>query len=642
MRIAPYGTWSSPVTTTLVAGQTVSLGGLSADGDTLLWLEQRPVENGRTVLVSRTADGRICDLTPEPFDVATRVHEYGGGAYHARAGRVVFADKRAGSVYVLDADTSARLVACIPGCRYADFLIAQDGESAVAVREDARNRKPNDPENTIVRLDLAGSADPAANEGVVLVRGADFVSNPRLSANGALLAWLEWDHPDMPWDATRLRCAALGAGGAPGEARLIAGGAGRSIVQPEWDGDALVFSTDETGWWNLVRADAGADAGGGVEALCPMAAEIGGPAWTFGRRHHGRMPDGRIVALVTSEGSSRAVLIDGGHATTLAVGPVAECPVAVGSQLACLLAPAGAPHSIALVGPDGRGPPETIRQSAPPVLAPGDVSVPQPLSFPAGDGATAHAWWYPPANASHRAPDGDRPPLVVMSHGGPTGMASDAFSPRVQWWTSRGFAVVDVNYGGSTGFGRTYRRRLEGLWGVVDVADCIDAARHLVGAGQVDPRRIVIRGGSAGGLTTLLCLAASDLFAAGASLYGVTDLALLAGETHKFEARYLDRLVAPLEGRASLYEERSPIAQVDRIDCPVIFFQGLEDKVVPPNQARLMAASLARRGLEAPLHEFPGEGHGFRRQDTIHRVLELELAFYADVFGRAVGAEAAV
>ena len=635
MRVAPYGTWSSPVTMGLVAGQTVSLGSLVADADTLFWLEQRPSEKGRTVVVCRAPDGSVADITPPPLDVATRVHEYGGGAYHACDGRVVFSDRRDGAVLVLEAGAAPRRITSVPGCRYADFRIAPDGRSAIAVREDARHRPANDPENTIVRLDLADAADAAANEGVVLVRGADFVSNPRLSADGTALAWLEWDHPDMPWDATRLRRAALGADGMILDARTVAGGAGISIVQPEWDGDAILYATDATGWWNLARADAA----GGTEALCPMAAEIGGPAWAFGRRYHDRMPDGRIVAAVTAEGSSSTVLIDRDGATTLAIGPVAECPVVVGSRLACLLAPPEAPPSIALVGLDGRGPVEIVRRSAPASLVPDDVSLPRPLAFPADDGATGHAWWYPPTNASHRAPEGDRPPLVVISHGGPTGMASDAFSPRVQWWTSRGFAVVDVNYGGSTGFGRDYRRRLEGRWGVVDVADCIAAVRHLVETDCVDRRRIVIRGGSAGGLTTLLCLASSDLFAAGASLYGVTDLTLLAGETHKFEARYLDRLVAPLEGHRSLYEERSPIAQVDRIGCPVIFFQGLDDKVVPPNQARTMAASLARRGLAAPLHEFAGEGHGFRRQDTIRRVLALELAFYAEILGLEIAAD---
>ncbi len=635
MRIALYGTWASPVTVDLVAGRTVSLGSLTADGAVLFWLEQRPNENGRTVLVSRTADGSVADVTPPPFDVASRVHEYGGGAYHARGGRVVFSDKREGAVYVLEAAAAPRRIAAVPGCRYADFRIAPDGRSAVAVREDARGRPPSDPENTVVRLDLEIAIDAAANEGVVLVRGPDFVSNPRLSPDGALLAWLEWDHPDMPWDQTRLRRGSLLADGTIADARTVAGGDGCSIVQPEWDGDALVFSTDETGWWNIRRVDAA----GRTDALCPMAAEIGGPAWAFGRRYHDRLPDGRIVAVVNAEGSSRAVLIDRGGATALALDPVAECPVVVGSRLACLLAPPDGSPSIALVGLDGSGPVETVRRGAPAVLGPDDVSRPRPFAFPTDDGASGHAWWYPPASASHRAPEGDRPPLVVISHGGPTGMASDAFSPRVQWWTSRGFAVADVNYGGSTGFGRAYRRRLEGRWGVVDVADCIAAVRHLIETDRVDRRRIVIRGGSAGGLTTLLCLASSDLFAAGASLYGVTDLALLAGETHKFEARYLDRLVAPFEGHRRLYEERSPIAKVEQIGCPVIFFQGLEDKVVPPNQARSMAARLAGRGVAAPLHEFAGEGHGFRRQDTIRRVLALELAFYADVLGLDIPAE---
>ncbi len=633
MRIAPYGTWSSPVTDTLVAGATVTLSGLSADADHLLWLEQRPAEGGRTVLVTRRPDGAVLDLTPPPFDVATRVHEYGGGAYHARAGRIVFSDKSEGAVFVLDPGVAPRCIAAVPGCRYADFRIAPDGDTAVAVREDARGRRPTDPENTIVRLDLAGGIACSANDGVVLVRGPDFVSNPRLSADGAALAWLEWDHPDMPWDATRLRRGrVLPDGDGLRETTTVAGGPGCSIVQPEWRDRALVFSSDETGWWNLVEA-----APDGTRRLWPIEAEIGGPSWVFGRRWHDVLPDGRILAAVSRDGTTRAVVIEEGRATALPVGPVAECPVPLGGALsgsiACLLAAPEAPPAIALSAPAADATPRTIRASTPATLSPGDVSVAEAIAFPAADGATGHAWWYAPRNRTHRAPDGEKPPLLVLSHGGPTSMVSDQYSPRVQWWTSRGFGVVDVNYGGSTGFGRAYRTRLEGRWGLVDVADCIEAARFLVESGRVDPARIAIRGGSAGGFTTLAALASSDLFAAGASLYGVTDLALLAGETHKFESRYLDRLIAPFAGNEALYAERSPITHADRIACPVIFFQGLDDKVVPPNQARAMAASLAARGLAAPLHEFAEEGHGFRREETIRRVLTLELDFYREVFG---------
>ena len=643
-RIAPYGTWRSPVTADLVAGRTIGLSSLSADGGDLYWLEQRPSENGRTVLVRRRADGDAADLTPPPLDVASRVHEYGGGAYHARDGRVVFSDKRDGAVRLLDGDGTIRVVTAVEGCRYADFRLAPDGRSAVAVREDARDRPANHPENTIVRLDLDRAVDPAANAGTVLVRGPDFVAAPRLAPEGAALLWLEWDQPDMPWDATRLCVARLDADGTPVEVRRIAGGPATSIVQPEWEADgAVLYASDRTGWWNLERVTPG----GAAVAICPMEAEIGGPAWVFGRHHHHALPDGTIVAAIVRDGRVRAAAIEAGRARDLAWPPVAECPVTLadpsgGFRLAAIATPPDAPPQIVL-GPversgaaGGPGAPpalRSLRAASPPALSAADISVAETLSFPTEDGGTGHAFWYPPANATTTGPADEKPPLIVISHGGPTSMSTDALSSRVQWWTSRGFGVVDVNYGGSTGFGRAYRRRLDGQWGVVDVADCIAAARHLVATGRVDPRRIAIRGGSAGGFTTLAALVASDVFAAGASHYGVADLTLLAGDTHKFEARYLDRLVGPLPDAEALYRARSPITHADRLSCPVIFFQGLDDKVVPPNQARAMAAALASRGVEAPVHEFAGEGHGFRREDTIRRVLALELAFYGAVFG---------
>ncbi len=643
--IAPFGTWESPVTVEQVAGQTVGLGSLVVDGDALLWLELRPAERGRTVLVRRGAVGAVVDLTPAPFDVASRVHEYGGGAFVAQGGRVVFSHKADGSVWVIEPGGAPRAVSRVAGCRFADFSLLPGGRWAACVRED--HRGDGEAEAALVALDLGAGVEAEAQEGVVLVRGADFLSSPRPSPDGTRLAWIEWDHPDMPWDAARL-CVApleLGAGtGAAGDVPRVGeavrplGDGREAAVQPGWSPDGVLHAcSDRSGWWNLYRAGPG-----GVEAVCPMAAEVGAPHWVFGQASYrfvgedapgGAGPAGwGIVASVISEGSARPARIVDGRAEPLDVrgdaggARVGGCPWPVAGRWAWMRAERDRPSAVMLGG-------EVVRASGAPALEAGDVSLAEAVTFPVEGGGVAHALFYPPANARFAGPEAERPPLIVVSHGGPTSMSTDAFSIRVQWWTSRGFAVADVNYGGSTGFGRAYRQRLDGQWGVVDVADCIAAARHLAASGRVDGARMAIRGGSAGGFTTLAALAGSDVFRAGASHYGVADLRLLAGDTHKFESRYLDGLIGRLPEDGAVYDARSPISHVERLSCPVIFFQGLDDKVVPPNQARAMAGAMRARGVAAALYEFAGEAHGFRQAGTIRRVLELELDFYGQVFG---------
>ena len=652
--IAPFGTWASPVTVEQVAGQTVGLSGLSADGDALAWLELRPAERGRTVLMARSAGGVVEELTPAPFDVASRVHEYGGGAYAMQGGRVVFSDKADGAVWLIEPGQAPRPVSRTAGCRFADFafLPGSGGRWVACVREDHRGRQANDPEAALVALDLAVGGDAGAQDGVVLVRGADFLSSPRPSLDGARLAWIEWDHPDMPWDAARLCVAALETGpdGVPrvGEAVRPLGGGREAAVQPAWSPEGVLHvCSDRSGWWNLYRVGAnGVEGAGGVEPVCPMAAEIGGPHWVFGQASYSYrfLGDGGIVASVVSDGSARPVRIVAGGAEPLAVDAgagggtaggggggvrVGACPWPVAGRWAWLRAERDQPSAVMLGG-------EVVRASGAPALEPGDVSLAESVTFPVEDrvgGGLAHALFYPPANARFAGAEGELPPLIVVSHGGPTSMSTDAFSIRVQWWTTRGFAVADVNYGGSTGYGRAYRQRLDGQWGVVDVADCVAAARHLAASGRVDGARMAIRGGSAGGFTTLAALVGSDVFRAGASHYGVADLRLLAGDTHKFESRYLDGLIGRLPADGAVYDARSPLSHVERLACPVIFFQGLDDKVVPPNQARAMVGAMRARGVAAALYEFEGEAHGFRRAETIRRVLELELDFYGQVFG---------
>jgi dipeptidyl aminopeptidase/acylaminoacyl peptidase len=623
----PYGGWTSPVTPDLMTGKTVGLGALSADGDTLYWLEARPNEAGRAVLMRWSEAAGKVELTPAPINVGTRVHEYGGGSYAVCAGWIVYGEHADGTVWLIEPGGAVRRIAAAPGCRYADFRFDLPRGRILAVREDHRDRPPTDPENTIVALALEPAADTDA--GTVLVRGPDFLAAPRLSPDGARLAWLEWDHPNMPWEGTRLRLADLDGAGHVVDPILVAGGEPESVLQPLFAPDGtLHFSSDRTGWWNLYAWRDGV-----VRALAPIEAEIGGPAWVFGQRYFAFLADGGVVCSVVDAGIRRAALITQGRLTGLNLGQVQECPVPIGDGLAYVATPPDGPPTIVRRSGIADGVVSIVATSGPAVLAPEDVSVGEPIRFPTGEAGIGHAFFYAPRNAGCAAPAGERPPLIVISHGGPTSMSTNAFSLGVQWWTTRGFAVVDVNYGGSTGFGRPYRRRLNGQWGVVDVEDCIAAARWLAERGSVDPARIAIRGGSAGGYTTLAALAASDVFKAGASHFGVADPVLLARDTHKFESRYLDNLLGALPAAVALYHERSPLANVGRISCPAIFFQGLDDKVVPPSQTEAMVEAMAERQLAVAYYAFEGEGHGFRKAETIRRVLDLELSFYGRIFG---------
>ncbi|WP_428390347.1 S9 family peptidase [Lichenicoccus sp.] len=618
----------------LVAARTIALSALRADAGTLYWLENRPAEDGRGVLCARNQDGMVRVLTPAPFNVGSRVHEYGGGAYAVHGGRIGFSHRPDGSVWLIEPGAPPRPVCQVAGLRFADFCFMPDGRALLAVREDHRDAGAAQPEAAIVALSL--DADGAANEGEVMVRGPAFLASPRVSADGAQLAWIAWDHPDMPWDATRLHCAPLLVDGVTrlGEARCLAGG-DESLMQPLFAPDGtLHVCSDRSGWWNLYRLDADHT----LQPVCPMACEIGEPPWSFGQRAYDFLPDGRIVAAVIETGRISAMLLADKAATRLPIGAVTECPVVLAgaggaAQLGWLRAAPDAPAAVMIAPLAGGGAPAIVTVAHELPLPPEDIARAEAIRFTVADGGTGHAFYYAPTNHRYCIPDGERPPLLVMAHGGPTAMTSAALSLRIQWWTSRGIGVVDVNYGGSTGFGRAYRRRLDGQWGIVDVDDCIAACAHLVATGRADPARLAIRGSSAGGFTVLAALTRSSLFSAAACLYGIGDLTLLASETHKFEARYLDRLLGSLAEHRDIYEARSPIRNLDAVRCPVIFFHGLQDKVVPVGQTRAMAAALRARGVPVTVHEFAGEAHGFRREATIRQVLELELAFYGEQFG---------
>lgn len=624
-QIAPYGAWTSPVSVELMTTAAIGLGAVTVDGQNLYWLESRPAENGRSVLCRRRPDGEIAELTPAPFNVGSRVHEYGGGAYAVENDIIVFSERKDGAVWLIEAAAPPRQIATPEGCRYADFELDLPRRRVLAVREDHRSRPPTNPKAAIVALPLDGAAE------IVLIEGPDFLSSPRLSPGGEQLCWIAWDHPDMPWDRTRLSIADVTAEGALANARLVAGETAESIVQPAWSPDNILhFCSDRTGWWSLY-----ARGEGGNVALAPVEAEIGGPHWVFRQRYYDFLPDGRIIVAIVQDGVRRAALIGPGalpHAIApLDIGQVAECPQPLGDGLAYIATPPAAPPAI-VIKPKLDQPALAVRAAAPAVLPQETISIGQAIAFPTPRGV-GHAFWYAPKNLDYEGPAGELPPLVVLSHGGPTSMTTNHFNLNIQWWTSRGIGVVDVNYGGSTGFGRAYRRLLDGQWGVVDVEDCSAAAKHLVARGLVDGARLAIRGGSAGGFTTLAALTSSSLFKAGASLYGVADLMLLATDTHKFESHYLDRLIGPLPQAKALYAERSPIHHLDRLTCPVIFFQGQDDKTVPPNQAETMVAAMAARALPCAYYAFDGEGHGFRKAETLRRVLELELDFYGRVFG---------
>jgi dipeptidyl aminopeptidase/acylaminoacyl peptidase len=634
-RIAPYGTWRSPVTPALITGTQVGLAGPWLDGGGVAyWTESRPLEGGRVTLVRRQPDGRVEEVTPAPFNLRTRVHEYGGRAYAALGGVVVvveFRDQRLhrvglGAPVPLTPESGALL-------RYAEPVLDLPRRRALAVRED--HRGGGEPRNELVAVPLEGDGGGGEpHEGVVLDGAHDFVAYPRPSPDGRLLAWIAWDHPDMPWDGTTLWVAELDARGLPaGPPRLVAGGREESVVQPEWspDGTLHFLSDRDGGWWNLHRWR-----GGRAEPVCPMEAELGGPLWQLGARWYELLDDATAVGVVARPGGAELARID------LRAGTAAPLPLpfveyaglsAAGGRLLVQALAADAPGTLLLLDP-ATGRREALATTGELPVAASAFARPEPVSFPSADGRTAHALFYAPSSPDHAAPAGELPPLVVRSHGGPTGRASPALNLQVQYWTSRGFAVVDVDYGGSTGYGRAYRRLLDGAWGIVDVEDCVAAARHLVATGRADPARVAIRGGSAGGYTTLCALTFhGHAFAAGASSYGVGDLETLARDTHKFESRYLDRLVGPWPEAAATYRARSPLHHVDRLARPVIFLQGLDDKVVPPNQAEQMVAALRAKGLPVAYLAFAGEGHGFRRAETIEAALEAERAFLCRVLG---------
>jgi len=619
----PYGTWPSPITAERVAAGVLRLGAPAVDGPRLYWLEGRPDEGGRSVLVQRDPDGRHTDLTPAPYNVRTRVHEDGGGDYLVAGGTVWFANFDDQRVYRQAAGGAPEPLTAEAPWRFADFALDGARGRLVCVHED--HSGPGEPANVLAAIELSTGAVQ------VLEASHDFYASPRLAPGGRQLAWLTWDHPRMPWDGTELWVAALDADGRPQAPRRIAGGPAESVFQPEWGPDgALYFVSDPGGWWNIRRWD-----GREIQPLCPMEAEFGQPQWMLGMRTYDFDAGGRIVCAYCTQGAWHLARVDPRSGVLEAL----ETPftqfqgLRVAGHRAIFLG--GAPDRPgAVVALDlAQSELQVLRESTALDFDPACIAAPEAVAFPTGGGDTAYGFFYAPRNPACSGPGSERPPLVVTTHGGPTGATSDSLNLSVQFWTSRGFAVLDVNYRGSTGYGRRYREALYGRWGVADVEDCIHGARHLVEAGRVDGERLVIRGASAGGYTTLAALTFHDVFHAGASHYGVSDLEALAQDTHKFESRYLDQLVGPYPQARATYRARSPLRHAERLARPVIFFQGLDDPVVPPNQAEAMVRALRERGLPVAYIAFEGEQHGFRRADSTRRALEAELYFYGRVLG---------
>jgi dipeptidyl aminopeptidase/acylaminoacyl peptidase len=631
-RTAPYGTWSSPIGAKMLATSGVGLMEPWLEDGIAYWLEGRPSEGGRQVLVKGGAWSSPVDLTPPGFNARTTVHEYGGGSYLVHRGTVYFsnfADQRlyrqsdSGDPEPVTPDTDGRH-------RYADGRVMPDGGVLVCVRE---RHEDDGVVNELVAVPLGGG------EIVTIAGGRDFYSAPRISPDGTRLAWLSWDLPWMPWDGCELWVADLGPKGELSNARRVAGTDGEeAVVQPEWSPTGqLHFVSDRTGWWNLYRDDDGT-----VTPLYPAEMEFAGPLWLFGASNFAFLDDGRMACQYEHEGVSHLGILDpaSGELLDLDLPYTAfDYPWlhAEGSQLVFVGGAPSIPMQVVSLDFTTRGA-ETLRESLRVDLDPSLISSPRTIEFPTEGGLTAFAHFYPPHNPAYAAPQGEAPPLIVMSHGGPTSESTPEFDLGTQFFTSRGFAVVDVNYGGSTGHGRAYRQRLNGNWGVVDTMDCINAARFLVAQGEADGDRLLIRGGSAGGYTTLCALTFHDDFAAGASYYGISDLEPFAtGNTHKFESRYEHTLVGPFPEAIDVYRARSPIHFVDLISCPMILLQGDEDKVVPPAQSEVMVEALAAKGIQHAYLLFEGEQHGFRKAETIERAIEAELSFYAQILGFQLG-----
>ncbi len=623
MKQASYGSWESPITTDLIIAKTISLVEVAASGKDIYWIESRPSESGRYVIMQRAADGTVTECTPPDFYARTTVHEYGGGAFMVEDGVIYFSNFKDHHLYRQPIGGQPEVLTLADGYYYADLVLDKQRGRIICIRED--HTVEGEAVNTIVSIDLNGDER-------ILVEGNNFYSSARLSPDGSKLAYLTWNHPNMPWDGCELWLADINADGTLHDHNLIAGSVTESVFQPEWSPNGVLhFVGETTGWWNLYRYD-----NDKIEALCPMNAEFGEPQWVFRMSTYGFVSETKIFCRYSKDGIWHPAFLDTStkEIVNIETSLIEFGDIVLGDGFALFIA--GSPtQPYSLVRMDtSTYEIEIIKQSFEVTVDAGYLSIATPITFPTTDGKESHAIYYSPKNKDYVGLEGERPPLMVISHGGPTGSTTTALRLSLQYWTSRGFAVLDVNYGGSTGYGREYRQRLNGNWGIVDVDDCCNGAQHLVEQGLADSKRLAIRGGSAGGYTTLACLTfKNDVFKAGASYYGISELEVFATDTHKFESRYMDSLIGAYPERKDIYFNRSPINFIQNLSCPLIMFQGDEDKVVPPSQSQMMFEAMRDKELPVAYLLFSGEQHGFRKAENIKRSLEAELYFYAKIFG---------
>lgn len=625
MTTQEYGHWPSPITPELLTAQSVRISDPQAVGGRLYWLETRPQEKGRNALVVEYS-GKRTDVFAAPLSIRTRAQEYGGSSYLATENFIF---------YVLDIDqrlyqydlTSQQSKPITPegAFRYADFFYDSAHEKLIAVCE-SYTSNTHHPESQIISICL--------RTGIVLTlaSGADFYSNPRLSPDGKCLSYLRWFHPQMPWDGTECVIATLDENGKVIEEKIIAGGNNESIFQPQWSpAGELFFVSDRSNWWNLYRVR-----NNQIEAVCPLDAEFATPQWVFGMSTYCFINDNEIFCCYSQSGYWHLGLIDTqANKLQKIVSDFRDTSaIHCRENTAYFIASSATASAQLWMYKAGKLSPVTHHQD---IVSPAYIAQSTPVTFPTRDGEEAYGFYYPPKNLDVTAPVDKAPPLLIMCHGGPTGATETGLNFKIQFWTSRGFAVLDVNYRGSTGYGRQYRDRLKNNWGITDVIDACSGADYLIAQGLADKQKIAIRGSSAGGFTVLAALTFTNTFSAGASLYGIGDLEALANDTHKFEAHYLDSLVGPYPQGRDIYLERSPIHHVEQLNCPVIFLQGLQDKVVPPEQAEAMVAALKAKGIYTEYITFAEEAHGFRQAQNIQRALEAELAFYLKIFDQKSG-----
>ncbi len=618
-----YGAWRSPITAELVARQSIRFGDLLADGKVLYWVESRPAEKGRSVIVQHTPDGSTNDILDAPFSARSRVHEYGGGAFTVSKGIMYFVNFDDQRVYRQEVADVPHAITAEDDMRYAD-LVVDEARGRILCIQEAHGGK--EAVNSIACIDIEGKTGPRS-----LISGSDFYSSPRMSPDGKHLAWLSWDHPNMPWDGTELWIADIDTAGMLLNSRKVAGGISESILQPEWSPDnILYFVSDRNGWWNIYRY-----AQDKVDILLEFDAEFALPHWVFGLSTYGFLEHGRIACTFNQKGTWQLATIDIKTRKMECVDTLYNDITHLRTVDEWIVFYGGSPaEGLSLIKYNTKtSKAHVVRCTQESTIDPGYISKPELIEFDTTDSLKAYGFFYRPQNSDYVESQKERPPLIVVTHGGPTSCSYASLDMKVQFWTSRGFAVLDVNYGGSTGFGRPYRERLKGKWGIVDVDDCVNGAKHLIKKNLVDGERLIIRGGSAGGYTTLAALTFRDVFHVGASYYGVSDLEALAAETHKFESRYLDSLIGPYPSALEAYKQRSPINYTEGLSAPIIFFQGLDDKVVPPNQAEKMVKALREKRIPVAYLSFEREQHGFRQAENLQRSLEAELYFYSRIFG---------